>query len=114
MALPFTANEIRKAIAKMKPNKSPGCDEIPVELIKYAPDRINEQIAKIYNNMAETGDIPKEVMYGILKPLQKPNKANGPPSNLRPIILLCSLHKILAPCITKRINERNHSVKITE
>ena len=114
MATPFTANEIRKAIAKMKPNKSPGCDEIPVELIKYAPDRINEQIAKMYNNMAETGDIPKEVTYGILKPLQKPNKANGLLSNRRPIILLCSLHKILAACITNGINERKHSVKITE
>ena len=40
----------------MKPNKSPGCDKIPVELIKYAPERMHEQIAKIYN-MAETGDI---------------------------------------------------------
>ena len=59
MTILLTANEIRKAIAKMKSNKSPGCDEIPVELIKYAPDRINEQIAKIYNNVAEAGDIPK-------------------------------------------------------
>ena len=29
--------------------------------------------------MAETGNIQKEVTYGILKPLQKPNKAKGPP-----------------------------------
>ena len=41
MAIPFTANEIRKVIAKMKLNKCPGCGEIPVELIKYAPDRIH-------------------------------------------------------------------------
>ena len=54
MAILITANEIRKAIAEMKPNKSPGCDKIPFELIKYAPDRIHEQIAKIYKNMAET------------------------------------------------------------
>ena len=47
MTIPFTANEIRKVIAKMKPNKNPGCDKIPVELIKYAPDRIHEQIVKI-------------------------------------------------------------------
>ena len=106
MAIPFTANEIRKAIAKMEPNKSPGCDEIPVELIKHAPDKIHEQIAKIYNNMAETVDIPKEVTHGILKPLQKPSKANCPPSNLRPIILLYSLRKILAACITNRIKDR--------
>ena len=56
--------------------------------------------------MAETGDIQKEVMYGILKQLQKPNKAKGPRSNLRPIILLSSLCKILAACIPNRIKDR--------
>ena len=90
----------------MKPNKNPGCDKIPVKLIKYAPDRIHEQIAKIYNNTAETRDIPKEVTYGTLKPLQKPNKAKGPPSKLRPIIQLSSLRKIRAACITNRIKDR--------
>ena len=86
MTIPFTANEIQKAIPKMKPNKSPGFDEILV--------------------MAETGDITNKVTYGILKPLQKPNKARGLPLNLRPIILLPSLRKILAACITKRIKDR--------
>ena len=57
MTIPFTANEIRKEIAKMKPSKGPSCDEIPVELMKHAPDRIHEEIAKIYNNMAENGKI---------------------------------------------------------
>ena len=90
----------------MKPNKSAGCDEISVKLMKYASDKIHEQIAKVYNNMAETGDIPKEVTYGILKPLQKPNKAKGLPSNLRPIILSSSLRKIIAACITNRIKNR--------
>ena len=37
----------------MKRNKSAGCDEIPIEIVKYAPDKIHEQIAKIYNNMAD-------------------------------------------------------------
>ena len=56
--------------------------------------------------MVETGNIPKEATYGILKPLQKPNKAKGPPSNLRPIILLSSLHKVPAAGITNRIKDR--------
>ena len=56
--------------------------------------------------MAETGNIQKEVTYGILKPPQKPNKAKGPPSNLRPIILLSSLRKLLAACIPNRIKDR--------
>ena len=56
--------------------------------------------------MAETGNIQKEVTYGILKPLQKPNKVKGLPSNLRPIIPLSSLRKILAACIPNRIKDR--------
>ena len=59
-----------------------------------------------YRNLAKTEDVPKEVTHGILKPLQKPNKAKGLPSNLRPIIPLCSLRKILAACITNRIKDR--------
>ena len=53
-----------------------------------------------------TWGIRKEVTYGILKPLQKPNKGKGPPSNLRPFILLSSLRKILAALITNRIKDR--------
>ena len=33
MSNPFTSDKIQKAMSKMKLNKSPGCDEIPVELI---------------------------------------------------------------------------------
>ena len=50
--------------------------------------------------------MPKEVTYGILKPLQKTNKAKGPLSNLGPIILLSSIRKALAACITNRIKDR--------
>ena len=56
--------------------------------------------------MAETGNVQKEVTHGILKPLEKPNKAIDSTSNLRPIILLFSLHKILAACIPNRIKDR--------
>ena len=45
MPNPFTSDEIINAVSKMKMNKSPGCDEIPVELIMYAPDCVNERIA---------------------------------------------------------------------
>ena len=106
MAILFTADEIQKVVAKMKPNKSPKCDEISIELIKYAPKPIDKQIVEIYNTMTETGDISREITYGILKPFQKPHKAKDLPSNQRLIILLSSLHKILAACIINRINDR--------
>ena len=103
---PFTVDKIPKIIAKMQPKKSIGCDEIPSELTKYAPETINEQIAEINNTMVETGDTPKEITYGILKPVQKSNKAKDPASNLRLIILLSSFRKIFAACIISRIKDR--------
>ena len=45
----------------------------------------------------------KKLIAGILTPLQKPGKAEGPPENLRPIILLSILKKILTICLLKRI-----------
>lgn len=59
-AIPFKADKIRKVIAKMKPNKSLGCDEIRAELIKYAPETMLEQITKIHLTVAEIGVIHQE------------------------------------------------------
>ena len=106
MTVPFTSDEIEKIVKKMKPNKSPGCDEVSVELIKYAPNEVHAHIAEIFNHLASEGDCPKEINHGILVPLQKPGKPRGPVSNLRPIILLSTLRKILAACIMHRIGNR--------
>ena len=58
------------------------------------------------NEVAETGKYPKELKYGILTPLQKPGKKQGPCTNLRPIILLSMLRKILAICLLERTVDR--------
>ena len=68
-------------------------DQINVELIKYSLEFVYEKIAAIYNNITATGKHPNEITHGILRALQKPGKAKGPTSNLRPIILLSVLEK---------------------
>ena len=106
MRVPFNPNEIKKAINKLKNGKSAGCDNIKAEQLKYGPDLVAETITEIINHMAETGEHPKEIKHGILTPLQKPGKKCGPCTNLRPIILLSMLRKILAICILERIIDR--------
>ena len=106
MSTLFTSSEIRKAIWTLKNNKIPGMDQINVELIKYSPEVVCEKIAATYNNIAATGKHPNKITHGILRALQKPGKPKGPTSNLRPIILLSVLRKILAVCAMKRINSR--------
>ena len=98
--IPFIVDEIQKEIAKMRTNKSSECDEIPVELIRYALKIIHKRISEIYNHDTYRNNIR------ILNPLQKPNKAEYPPLNLKTIILLSSLRKILAACIINRIKNR--------
>ena len=65
--------------------------------------------------MAKTGDYPKEVKTGILIPIPKPGKKQGPPQNLRPIILLSVLKKILAIIMITRTAEKFDSrIPITQ
>ena len=102
----FTREEVRKAIKSLKNNKSSGCDNLRAEHLKLAPDSVIDEIANILNIAVETGNYPKELKIGQLVPLQKPGKKKGPVENLRPIILLSILRKILAICTIRRINDR--------
>jgi hypothetical protein len=106
MTSPFTKEEIGTAVRSLKNNKSSGIDNIKAELIKFAPSEIHEVVADIYNEMARTGEVPDEISEGILVPLPKPGKKQGPPMNLRPIILLTILRKILAICMIRRIGKK--------
>ena len=47
-----------------------------------------------------------ELNIGILKPLQTAGKTRGPPENLRPIMLLSVLRKILTICMISRTWDR--------
>ena len=98
----FTAEEIKKAVTKMKNGKSTGKDGLVAEFIKYGPSELHQHIAEILNIAAETGEYPEELDIGILSALPKPGKPKGPCENLRPIILLCTLRKILTICLMDR------------
>ena len=49
MRSPFTADEIEKTAKKLKDGKSPGPDNVELELIKHAPIELHEQIAGVFN-----------------------------------------------------------------
>ena len=106
MKEPFTAIETKKAALKAKNNTSPGIDNTHIEMIKYGPMEVFEEISKIYNEIAATGNYPVELTQGIISPIQKPGKQKGPISNLRPITLLSVLRKLLAICLCDRTDKR--------
>ena len=115
MRNPFDEEEVEEAIKSLKNNKSAGIDEIHAEQLKYGPNIINKHIADILNDIAKTGEYPAEIKQGILVPLPKPNKKKGPVENLRPIILLSILRKILAICMLRRIHDKlNETIPVSQ
>ena len=79
---------------------------VNAELVKYAPTEVHQEIAEILNTTARTGKYPIVLKRGILTPLPKPVKKKGPVANLRPIILLSTLRKILTICLLRRTWDR--------
>ncbi len=106
MKKPFEAEKIRAAVKKLKNNKSSGIDNISAETIKHSPAIVHRRIAEIFNEMAKTGEVPEEIIMGILVPLPKPGKPRGPPGNLRPVVLLTILRKILAIIMIGRSSDK--------
>ena len=78
----ITAEEVRTAIWKMANNKAAGEDGVLVELLKYGPTELYKLIADILNQIFEQNDDELKVGKGILLPLPKPKKAEGPVKNL--------------------------------
>ena len=64
--------------------------------LKYIQDTLNQII--------ESGIYAEKIKTGILNPLRKPGKPKGPVQNLRPVILLSVLRKILAVCTINRLD----------
>ncbi len=115
MKIPFTRDEVSKAIKSLKNNKSAGKDNIVAEQLKYSPKIINEGIVILLNSTSKSGKYPKEVKEGVLIPLPKPGKKKGPPDNLRPIILLSMLRKRLAICMIRRTYTRfNNNISLSQ
>ena len=52
MSTLFTSSETRKAVWTLKNNKSPGMDQINVEVIKYSPEVVYEK-SQIYTTILQ-------------------------------------------------------------
>jgi len=101
---PISVAEVTKAAARLNNGRAYGPDNMPAECLKYAPSSVHQQMAIIYNSAIETNTQLDGIGCGSLIPLQKPGKAKGPVSHLRPIVLLTTLRKVLSLVALRRIN----------
>ena len=85
LKIPITKAEVTSAVSGMTNNRAPGHDNISVELIKYAPEEIHEEISHILTEAVEQ-QIDIGANTGLLVPLENPES----PCQVQPKIFVRS------------------------
>jgi endonuclease/exonuclease/phosphatase family metal-dependent hydrolase len=98
----ITETETARAIKKLKNRKSPGIDNIPNELIKYAGTSLATEINRLFNKILETTSIPNEWRTSVTIPIFKKGQ-KFLPENYRGISLLCSTLKLLTSILRDKM-----------
>ena len=101
---PITLKEVEHAVKCLSNEKSPGVDEIPIELIKHSPEAIGE-LHELINQVwtAEHTVLPDDWSQGLFVNIYKNKGSKNDPANYRPICLLCHAYKAFAIIILERI-----------
>ena len=99
---PISASEVKGATDRMSNGRATGKDETYVEMIKYGPERLFKEVPRILNNIFEKNSGDPDTGVGILQPIPKPKKQQGPPKNLRPVTLLETIKKTLSKIFMNR------------
>ena len=103
--LPFTENEIIKAIKKLKNNKSHGIDGILNEHLKKTLHVMSPTYTKLFNIIFDTGLVPESWSVGNILPIYKNKGSSKLPENYRPITLLSCFGKLFTSILNDRINK---------
>ena len=101
---PIESSEVNAAIRKLKKRRAIGLDNLCAELLKHGPPELSDILADIYNKAMARGE-DLGLGLGKLVTLPKPGKPAGPVKNIRPIVLLPLLRKLLSLIILERIRQ---------
>uniref|UniRef100_A0A3B3HCE9 Reverse transcriptase domain-containing protein n=1 Tax=Oryzias latipes TaxID=8090 RepID=A0A3B3HCE9_ORYLA len=102
--VPFTVNQVHKALKTLNHRKPPGPDLIEPFSLKMAADFIAQPLTTLFNLSIETQEIPSIWKSAFVTPHLK----GGDPAvltNYRPISNLCVLSKILESLVCEQLKE---------
>ena len=97
-----TAEEVEKAIKKLKPRKAAGEDGIIAEALAWGGEKLWEEVTKLIQDIWEKEEVPEEWGGGLLVPIFKAgNKADA--DNYRGIALLNITGKVFTRILNGRL-----------
>jgi hypothetical protein len=88
--------EVEMAIGKLKRHKSPGSDQIPVEMITTEGSRIRYEIHKLISSIWNKKELPHQWKVSIFVPIYKGDNTHC--SNYRDIITFVNYVKNSIQC----------------
>ena len=99
----ITYEEFAQATYQSHNNKMPGCDGIPVDLIKTFYKQLGMILFLALKESIQIGELFPSAKKGILSLIPKKDKDPMQITNWRPITLMNAHHKILAKVIANRL-----------
>ena len=101
----ITKDEIEKALKCIKDNKAMGPDEIPTEILKILTENHIDLLVELFNEIYDTGEIPKEWLISEFIPIpKKPNAMKC--EEYRTISLMNHILKVFLRVIHERVYKK--------
>uniref|UniRef100_A0A8D8Z4U1 Craniofacial development protein 2 n=1 Tax=Cacopsylla melanoneura TaxID=428564 RepID=A0A8D8Z4U1_9HEMI len=99
---PILVNEVKAAITSLRDGKAPGPDGMQAEFLKLLDEESVKMLSKIFNNIYDSGNIPKDWLISefIMLPKKQGAKRCG---EYRTISLMSHLLKLFLKIIHRRI-----------
>lgn len=101
--IPFSELELLAACSKLKSGKSPGPDQVPVEVTRIICMEFKEQCLSAFNDCLFEGGFPECWKTTKLILIEKPKKNKADPPSFRPICLTNTLGKVYEYMVQYRI-----------
>ena len=105
MCCPFTKEELKTAMTRLKSGKSPGEDKITNNMLVRLPPIGKEALLYLYNKSWETKTCPKEWKSAVIVTLPKPGKDPSLTTSYRPISLLSTISKLMERLVQQRLQD---------
>ena len=105
MCCPFTKEELKTALRRLKTGKSPGEDDITNNMLVHLPDIGKEALLSLYNKSWESKSCPKEWKSAVIVTIPKPGKDPSLTTSYRPISLLSTISKLMERLVQQRLQD---------
>jgi hypothetical protein len=100
----ITIAELDQVLQKAKNRKSPGLDNINVELFKYGGQKLRETLLHLFNNIWKQRTTPSDWEEGLIINIYKKGSRNVCNNN-RGITLLSTASKLFANILKNKVNK---------